>query len=186
MHIDVKLSNDPLGALSFENLQKCLLKSKQTHQLDTLLEQAESIAWNEHKIQSFIQKLHVCLRHSTNEARQTIIQILIATMLKCEERFSRHELWKRQTKYQAELNISRKFCPTGPNTGCRHIPKTGSRWWNALSFTVIAPNTFMKECHFICFPDNDYSLFFLINYFQIFLKVSFWSVGSFFQIIRLN
>lgn len=60
MHIDVKLSNDPLGALSFENLQKCLLKSKQTHQLDTLLEQAESIAWNEHKIQSFIQKLHVC------------------------------------------------------------------------------------------------------------------------------
>lgn len=67
MHIDVKLSNDPLGALSFENLQKCLLKSKQTHQLDTLLEQAESIAWNEHKIQSFIQKLHVCLSHSTNE-----------------------------------------------------------------------------------------------------------------------
>lgn len=62
-----KLSNDPLGALSFENLQKCLLKSKQTHQLDTLLEQAESIAWNEHKIQSFIQKLHVCLSHSTNE-----------------------------------------------------------------------------------------------------------------------
>lgn len=44
MHIDVKLSNDPLGALSFENLQKCLLKSKQTHQLDTLMEQAESIA----------------------------------------------------------------------------------------------------------------------------------------------
>lgn len=39
-----KFSNDPLGALSFENLQKCLLKSKQTHQLDTLLEQAESIA----------------------------------------------------------------------------------------------------------------------------------------------
>lgn len=51
MHIDLKLSNDPVGALSFKNLQKCLLKSKQTHQLDELLEQAEFIARNERKIQ---------------------------------------------------------------------------------------------------------------------------------------
>lgn len=52
------------------------VKSKQTHHLDKLLDQAKFIAWNEYKI----QRRNVVKATAKEMARQTIIQILIATI----------------------------------------------------------------------------------------------------------
>lgn len=69
----MKSSNDALGVLSFKKMS---VKSKQTHHLDKLLDQAEFIAWNEYKI----QRRNVVKATAKEMARQTIIQILIATI----------------------------------------------------------------------------------------------------------
>lgn len=69
----MKSSNDALGVLSFKKIS---VKSKQTHHLDKLLDQAEFIAWNEYKI----QRRNVVKATAKEMARQTIIQILIATI----------------------------------------------------------------------------------------------------------